>query len=72
MELKAIYKNKPDCRSCVDLGCIDVTYCPECMRLCTEEVDVLEVGVGLFGGRAIIKKKSGELKTVLITELIIK
>jgi hypothetical protein len=53
----------------MDLGWTDITYCAECVRMCTEEVDILSLGVGMLGNKAVIKKKSGELKTVLVSEL---
>lgn len=70
--MKAFYYNTPDCRSCIDLGFDDVVGCTECMGRCKEEVDVVNMGVGLLGNMAVISDKHGELKTVPITSLTIR
>lgn len=68
MELKAIYKKKPDCQSCIDhLGWFGVADCPTCIKMHTEEVDILTVAVD----KAVIVTKSGELKAVSLGELTI-
>jgi len=67
MELKAIYKKKPDCQSCIDLGLFDAPDCITCIKMSTEEVDILT----FTGDKAVIAKKSGELRAVSLSELTI-
>jgi len=45
--------------------------CAECERLGREEVDILQLGVGFFANKAIIKRPDGALATVLLSELTI-
>lgn len=59
--MKAVYQRKPDCIACMDLG----------MELNREVVDILQLGVGLFADKAVIKKTNGALATVPMSELTI-
>ena len=48
--------------------------CSGCLRLAkerAEEVDILQLGVGLFADKAVIKKTNGALATVPMSELTI-
>lgn len=38
--------------------------CAECERLRHEEVDILQLGVGIFANKAVIKRPDGTLATV--------
>lgn len=67
--MKAICKPKLDCISCMDLGWYTIECCAYCMKINTREVDILELGVGLFGNKAVIKDSSGKLMTVSLEEL---
>lgn len=73
--MKAVYQRKPDCIACMDLG-MDLgmepaNFCPKCMELNREVVDILQLGVGLFADKAVIKKTNGALATVPMSELTI-
>lgn len=71
--MKAIYKQEPDCTSCMRLGWAPPEACPECLKIYqNEEVEVIKLGVGIFGNKAVIKKSDGHLKTVTINELMLK
>lgn len=68
-----IYKKEPRCKSCVDYsGYSDelFQYCDTCRRNHKEKVTIIKVGVGIFGNKAIVKRKNGELLTVSISNLI--
>ena len=54
--MKAVYQRKPDCIACMDLGMEPANFCPKCMELNREVVDILQLGVGLFADKAVIKK----------------
>lgn len=72
--MKAVYQRKPDCIACIacmDLGMEPANFCPKCMELNREVVDILQLGVGLFAGKAVIKKANGALATVPMSELTI-
>ena len=45
--------------------------CADCERLRRDEVDILQLGIGFFANKAIIKRPDGTLATVLLSELII-
>lgn len=66
--MKAVYQRKPDC---MDLGMEPANFCPKCMELNREVVDILQLGVGLFADKAVIKKTNGALATVPMSELTI-
>lgn len=72
MELKAIYKEKCDCRSCIDTGFANVTYCSECVKMRRKEVVILQLGVGTFSDKAIVKTETGKLLKVSIDDLTVK
>ena len=50
--MKAVYQRKPDCIACMDLGMEPANFCPKCMELNREVVDILQLGVGLFADKA--------------------
>lgn len=71
--MKAIYQEKPHCQSCIDIYGPDVaSECKHCMELHRYEVEVLQLGVGLFVNKAVIKDSSGKLMTVSLEELTLK
>lgn len=45
--------------------------CAECKRVRREEVDILQLGVGFFANKAVIKRPDGTLTTVSLSELTI-
>ena len=72
--MKAVYQRKPDCIACIacmDLGMEPANFCPKCMELNREVVDILQLGVGLFANKAVIKRPDGTLATVPMSELTI-
>lgn len=69
--MKGIYKKSVSCAPCIDMGWITPESCAECERLRCEEVDILQLGVGLFANKAVIKRSNGTLATVPLNELII-
>ena len=72
--MKGIYKSEPDCIACMNLGWVPPGACSECLRLAkerAEEVDILQLGVGLFADKAVIKNTNGALATVPMSELTI-
>lgn len=72
--MKAIYQIRPDCNACIELGWAPPEACAECLKLMkerAEEVDILQLGVGFFANKAIIKRPDGTLATVLLSELTI-
>lgn len=55
--------------------CSHPEACAECLKLMkerAEEVDILQLGVGLFANKAVIKRPNGALATIPLSELIIK
>ena len=72
--MKGIYKSRLDCISCMELGWAPPEACAECLKLVeerAEEVDILQLGVGFFANKAIIKRPDGTLATVSLNELTI-
>ena len=69
--MKAIYLRSVSCNPCLDMDWMTADACAECERLRREEVDVLQLGVGFFGNKAVIKRADGALTTVLLSELTI-
>lgn len=72
--MKAVYQRKPDCIACIacmDLGMEPANFCPKCMELNREVVNILQLGVGLFANKAVIKRPDGTLTTVSLSELTI-
>lgn len=70
--MKAIYLRPISYNPCIDMDWMTAEACTECERLRREEVDILELGVGLFANKAVIKRPDGTLATVLLSELTIK
>ena len=73
--MKGIYQSVPDCIACMNLGWAPEGACSGCLRLAkerAEEVDILQLGVGLFANKAVIKRPNGALATIPLSELIIK
>lgn len=69
--MKGIYKRPVSCSRCIDMDWMTPETCAECKRLRREEVDILQLGVGFFANKAIIKRPDGTLATVLLSELTI-
>ena len=69
--MKGIYKRPVSCSPCIDMDWMTPESCAECERLRREEVDILQLGVGLFADKAVIKKTNGALATVPMSELTI-
>lgn len=68
----ATYKAHQNCQSCLDLGWLPEggSACVECNRLNTHEVQVLQLGVGFFGNKAVVQDiRSKQLFTVGLSEL---
>lgn len=70
--MKAIYQETPNCHLCVDFFGHDADQCERCKELHRYIVDILEIGVGVFGNRAVIQKVDGTLATVDIKSLKLK
>lgn len=71
--MKAIYQEKPHCQSCIDIYGPDVaSECKHCMELHRYEVEVLQLGVGLFANKAVIQKEDGSLETIPLSSLTMK
>lgn len=70
-QLKAIYNPQPNCQLCIELGWAPPKFCMECEKIRREEVNILELGVGIFGDNAVIQKSDGQLKTVALSALAI-
>lgn len=69
--MKGIYKRPVSCAHCIDMDWMIPESCAECERLRREEVDILQLGVGLFANKAVIKRPDGTLTTVSPSELTI-
>lgn len=72
--MKAIYQSRPDCSTCIELGWAPPEACAGCLKLTkerAEEVDILQLGVGLFANKAVVKRPNGTLATVPLSELTI-
>lgn len=71
--MKAIYQEKPNCDPCLDFYGSDIaSECKHCMELHRYDVDILQLGVGLFANKAIIQKADGKLETVPLSSLTMK
>lgn len=71
--MKAIYQVNPNCGLCIDIYGPDVaSECKHCMEINRHEVEVLQLGVGLFANKAVIQKEDGKLKTVPLSALAMK
>ena len=69
--MKGIYNRPISCTPCIDMYWITPESCAECKRVRREEVDILQLGVGLFANKAVIKRPDGTLTTVSLSELTI-
>lgn len=69
--MKAIYLRPVSCNPCIDMGWITAETCVECERSRREEVDILQLGVGFFANKAIIRRPDGALETVPLNKLTI-
>lgn len=72
--MRGIYKSRPDCDACMELGWAPPEACAECLKLVeerAERVDILQLGVGFFANKANIKRSDGTLATVSLSELTI-
>lgn len=69
--MKGIYLRPVNCMSCIAMVWVDAASCSKCERLRREEVDILQLGVGIFANKAVIKKSDGALATVSLRELTI-
>ena len=67
--MTALYRKPLPCQSCMDLGWYDADTCAACYADRTTRVEVLQLGVGFFGEKAIIKDATGKLMTVRVDEL---
>ena len=67
--MKAVYYDEPNCYVCPAHNDGDVSLCQECMKQSHISVDILRVGVGLFGNKATVLMPGGILKTVLQSKL---
>lgn len=71
--MKAIYQEKPHCEPCIDIYGPDVaSECKHCMELHRYEVEVLQLGVGLFANKAVVQKEDGSLETIPLSSLTMK
>ena len=69
--MTGIYNSPIRCTPCIDMDWITPESCAECKRVRREEVDILQLGVGLFANKAVIKRPDGTLTTVSLSELTI-
>lgn len=70
--MKATYVKTPSCQSCFDLGWYTAEACSYCKVERTHTVEVLQLGTGFLGNKAIVKDvDTGQLDTVYISELAI-
>lgn len=71
--MKATYKSHQDCRTCLDLGFVEgrgAEKCAECHKYHTNTVEVLQLGVGFFGDKAVVRDvNTGRLDTVSVKAL---
>ena len=71
--MKAIYTEPSHCASCLDLGfATEAKHCVECEKYRSTEVEVVEMGVGLFGNKVVVAMPNGKLKTVNMNEIVLK
>lgn len=70
--MRAEYKTAPQCQSCIDLGWYTAEACALCAAERKHTVEVLQLGTGFFGNKAIVKDvTTGKLDTVYISDLTI-
>lgn len=72
--MKALYFNPMDCESCwfYIRGETNAGRCAACKLQNIDIVEVLELGVGFLGDKAIIRMHDGELRVVKISSLNMK
>ena len=73
--MKAIYKEPTNCLSCSRIFENCPGYEPDCVTCIknrTQEVDVMMIGVGMFGNAAVVSFKDGTIKTVSINDLTLR
>lgn len=72
--MKALYFNPMNCENCwfYIRGEINAGRCTACKLQNIDEVEVLELGVGFFVDKAVIKMHDGELRVVKISSLNMK
>lgn len=71
--MKAIYQRTPHCQSCLDFfGEVNTLDCKQCMEFNRSEVEVLALGVGMFGNKAIIQMPDRSLEIVPISSITLK
>lgn len=69
--MKGIYNRPISCTPCIDMDWMTPERCAECKRVRREEVDILQLGVGLFANKAVIKRPDGTLTRVSLSELTV-
>lgn len=72
--MKGIHHDQPNCIACQNLDWASPRVCAECLKLMKErdeEVEILQLGVGFFADKAVIKRPDGTLTTVSLSELTI-
>lgn len=66
--MTAKYTMHQNCSECLDYNFIP--DCVTCTSIRTRKVEILQLGVGFFGNKAVVKDvETGNLATVLISEL---
>lgn len=71
--MRAIYQEKPNCGPCLDIyGSDAASECKHCMELHRYDVEILQLGIGLFANKAVIQKADGKLETVPLSSLTAK
>ena len=73
--MKAIYKEPTDCLSCSRIFENCPSYepdCVTCIKSRIQEVDVMMIGVGMFGNAAVVAFTDGRIKTVSINDLTLR
>ena len=72
--MKAIYKEPTNCLSCSRIfeNFHGEPDCVTCIKNRTQEVDVMMIGVGMFGNAAVVSFTDGRIKTVSINDLTLR
>lgn len=67
--MTAIYVSSANCVECADLGW--EFNCGECVKARSQKVEVLQLGVGALGDKAIVKTiNTGKLLLVRLSDLM--
>lgn len=69
---KYYYIHEISCGVCTDYynSCPPISKCERCQRELLQPVEIIKIGVGLFGNKAVVKFiESGNIKTVNINKL---